>query len=165
MSVREIVYFIIALLVMLVGLAGVILPVLPGAPFIFGAAFLYAVLTGFAAIGAKTLIILGILTAISLLLDWLSSTYGVKKSGGSTLGMLGSMVGMVVGLVIPGVGLVGFIVGAFIGAFLGEILAGKKYQQAARAGLGSLLGLILGGVVKFALAAVMIGIFIWQVLF
>ena len=161
----EIVIFILALLVMLVGLAGIILPVVPGVPIIFIAALLYALLTDFATISSQTIIIFAVLTVLSLLLDWLATAVGVKKMGGSYIGMIGAFVGMIAGLLLPGVGIIGFVIGAFVGAFLFELLISKKAQVALRAGFGSFIGFIAGGLLKFVIGASMIGVFVREVLF
>lgn len=165
MSWYEISLFIIALIVMFVGLAGTILPVLPGVPIIFGAVLLYGLLTGFTAISYQTLIVMAILTVISLVLDWLATAYGIKKMGGSYIGMIGAFLGMIVGLIIPGVNIFGFIIGAFIGAFVFEWFISQKTRVALRSGIGSFIGFLAGGLMKFVMGAVMIMIFIWSVLF
>lgn len=165
MSWSEIILFILAVAVMLVGLAGVVLPVIPGVPIIFGAAFLYALLTDFSTIGGKTLIIFAILTVASMVLDWVASVMGVKKMGGSYAGMIGAFIGMIVGLSVPGIGIIGFIIGAFAGACAMEFLINKDSRLALRAGLGSFLGFLAGGLMKFVIGAIIIGIFVWQVIF
>jgi uncharacterized protein YqgC (DUF456 family) len=165
MSWSEIILFILAIAVMLVGLAGVVLPVIPGVPIIFGAAFLYALLTDFSTIGAQTLIIFAVLTVASMVLDWAASVMGVKKMGGSYAGMIGAFIGMIVGLSVPGIGIIGFIIGAFVGAYAMEFLINKDSRVALRAGLGSFLGFLAGGLMKFVIGAIIIGIFIWQVIF
>lgn len=150
---------------MLVGLAGVVLPVIPGVPIIFGAALLYAILTDFSAISGQTLIIFAVLTVASMILDWAASLMGVKKMGGSYAGMIGAFIGMIVGLSLPGVGIIGFIIGAFVGAYAMELLINKNTRLALRAGLGSFLGFLAGGLMKFVIGAIIIGIFVWQVIF
>ena len=173
MTWLEIAYFVIALIIMIIGLFGTILPIIPGTPIILIAAVIYALLTDFQDITNKTLIILAVMTGISLLMDWLTSSFGVKKMGGSYFGVIGAAVGMIVGLLIPGVGLIGFIVGAFVGAFVFELFLGKTRRKgysdneihtALKAGLGTFIGFLVGGVLKFALAAIMIGIFVYRVL-
>jgi len=164
MSWGEITLFAIALLVMLIGQIGIILPFLPGLPLIFSAALVYAILTDFTSLNAQTIIVFGILAIISLILDWIAAALGVRKMGGSYYGMFGSFAGMIVGLMLPGVGLIGFIFGAFIGAFVFEMLMGKESKAAFRAGLGSFIGFLAGGVLKFVLGASMIGVFVWKVL-
>ena len=165
MSWFEILLFIIALMVMLVGFVGIILPVVPGVPIIFGAAFLYAILTDFETIGGQTLVVFALLTIASLLLDWLTAILGVKKMGGSKAGIIGALIGMIAGLFLPGVGIIGFIAGAFIGACMFELLFGQKAKGALRAGLGSFIGFLAGGLIKFIIGSAMILIFVWRVVF
>lgn len=165
MSWLEIIFFILALIIMLVGLLGIVLPVLPGVPMIFGAALLYGLITGFEVITGRIILIFAVLTAISLFLDWLATVVGVKKMGGSYFGMLGAFIGMIAGLMIPGMGVFGFIIGAFAGAFLFEIILGKNSRQAVRSGFGSFIGFIVGGVLRLVIGALMIGIFVQRVLF
>ena len=165
MPYYEIIFFIIAVLIMLVGLVGIILPVLPGVPLIFGAAFLYALVTGFRDITGQVILVFAVLAILSFIFDWLAATFGVKKMGGSYAGIIGAFIGMIVGLLLPGVGVVGFIIGAFIGAFVMEMLVNKESKKAFRAGVGSFIGFMIGGVMKFTIGAVMIGVFVWKVLF
>jgi uncharacterized protein YqgC (DUF456 family) len=163
MSWSEILLFVVTLLVMIIGLAGVILPILPGIPIIFAAALVYAFLTDFSAIGANTLMIFAILTILALVLDWAASVIGVRKMGGSRAGMIGAFLGMIIGLLLPGVGIVGFILGAFIGAFVMELLVNRDSRVALRAGFGSFFGFLAGGLLKFIIGSIMIGMFIWRV--
>ncbi len=165
MSWFEIILFVITIAVMLVGLAGVILPLIPGVPIIFGAALLYALLTDFSTISGQTLIVFAILTIVSLALDWAASVMGVKKMGGSYAGMVGAFIGMIIGLLLPGLGIIGFIIGAFVGAYAMELLINRNSRVALRAGLGSFLGFLAGGLMKFVMGVIIIGVFIWQVLF
>lgn len=164
MGWTEIILFIIALILMLIGLIGVILPVLPGIPMIFAVALIFSILTDFTYLSAQTIIIMGILAVISLVLDWVASIYGVKRMGGSKAGMIGAFIGMIVGLLLPGVGIFGFVIGAFIGAFALEFLVNREARVAFRAGLGSFIGFLASGVIRLFIAAVMIGMFIWNVL-
>lgn len=164
MSLPEVLLFVATLLVMLVGLAGVFLPILPGIPIIFAAALVYALVTGFAAVGAGTLVVFGVLTIAALILDWVAGVVGVRKMGGSYAGMIGAFVGMVIGLLLPGVGIIGFIVGAFVGAYALELLVNRNSRAALRAGFGSFLGFLISGVLRFVIGSIMIGMFVWQVL-
>jgi len=161
----EITLFILALGIMLVGLAGVILPIIPGTPLILLAAFGFGLLTDFKYITGNTLITLTVLTGVSFVAEWLLTILGIKKMGGSWMGTAGSFVGMIAGLALPGIGLIGFIAGAFIGAVIGEMLAGKNQAQALRAGIGSFIGFLAGSLLKVVIASIMIGLFIWNVLF
>lgn len=161
MDATTLILFLIALVIMLIGLIGTILPLIPGTPLILITAALFGWITGFDLVTGKTLGILAVLTGLALLLDWVASAVGVKRFGGSWFGMIGAVVGMLIGLWIPGGGLVGLIVGAFAGAVLGELLIGKNLRTALAAGIGSLAGFLVGVVGRFAIAATMIGIFIW----
>ena len=164
MTWLEIILFIAALIFMLVGLLGVILPVLPGIPLIFGVALVFSILTDFTYLSGQTIIIMGILAVISLILDWIATLFGVKKMGGSKAGIFGAFIGMIVGLFIPGVGIFGFIIGAFVGAFIFELLVNRESKKALKAGLGSFIGFLAGGLLKLVIRAVMIGMFVWHVL-
>jgi uncharacterized protein YqgC (DUF456 family) len=165
MTWYEIIFFILALIVMLVGIAGVILPVLPGLLLILGAAVVFAILTGFQYIGIKTLIVFAALTAFSLAMDWVAAFLGVRRMGGSKAGMIGALVGMIAGMLIPGVGIFGFIIGAFVGAVVFELMIGKESRAALKAGLGSFIGFLFGGLLRFVVGVAMVGIFLYQVLF
>ena len=158
----ETVIFILVILLMLGGLLGTVLPVIPGIPIIFLAALGYGIIEGFETITWGIIGILAILTGVSLLLDYAATVFGIKKMGGSYFGVAGAFAGMVVGFLAAN--LPGVIVGSFAGAVLGEMVIGKKSRQALRAGVGSFVGFVMGGVVKFTLGAVMIGIFVWNVL-
>jgi len=165
MTWLEIILFISALIIMFIGMLGVILPVLPGTPLIFIVALVFSILTDFTYLSAQTIILLGILAVISVILDWVAGVLGVKKMGGSKAGMFGAFIGMIVGMFLPGVGIFGFVIGAFVGAFLLELLVNKESKKAFRAGLGSFIGFLVGGVLRLVIGAAMIGIFVWQVLF
>ncbi len=159
----EILTFAMAVLFMLGGLIGTVLPVLPGIPVIFVVSLLYAFIDGFQHISEQTIGIFAVLTGAALLMDYLATVVGIKKMGGSYFGVAGAVIGMIVGFFVGG-GLPGLVIGSFVGAVACEMLIGKKSQQALKAGLGAFLGFFLGGVVKFAIAATMIGVFIWKVL-
>ncbi|UCF71175.1 MAG: DUF456 domain-containing protein [candidate division WOR-3 bacterium] len=160
-SVLEILMFIIALAIMLVGLAGVIIPVLPGIPLIFAAAILYAALTGFRDIGVNTILIFVGLTALGLVFDYLANYFSVRKMGGSIAGAVGAVVGLMAGIFF---GLLWIIVLPFVFAVILELIAGKQAKQALRSGVGSFVGLVFGGLTRFVIGCVMIGIFVWKVL-
>ena len=165
MTWYEIIYFVIALAVMLFGLAGTILPIIPGVPIIFVAIVIHTLLTDFSVISGQAIVVFAVLTVASLLLDWLAGSLGVKRMGGSAAGMIGAFVGMIAGLMIPGAGLFVFILGAFAGAVVFEMLAGKESKTALKAGLGSFIGFLAGTVIKFAIGVVMIVYFIWMIIF
>ena len=162
MSFLEILLFICVLIIMVVGLAGVILPVLPGIPLIFGGVVLYGVLTGFEDITLNLLLIFAGLTVFGLVADYLANYFSVKKMGGGRAGAIGAVIGLIIGIFI---GLVWIILLPFVFAVVFELIAGKREGQALKAGTGAFLGLLFGGLTRFIIGCVMIGIFIWRVLF
>jgi len=165
MNWLEILYFVLVLIISMVGLAGVFLPVIPGILVIFLSVLLYAILTGFETISVNLIIIYGVLTGLTYLLDYLAAVFGVKKMGGSFAGMAGAFVGLIIGLIFPVLGIFTFLIGSFLGAFVFEMAVKKESRIALKAGLGSFIGFLIGGVLKFAVGVGMIGIFIWIVLF
>jgi len=155
--------FILTMIIMLIGLAGTVLPMLPGLPIMWAGALIYALVTGFEEIGWVFLVVFGVLAAVTTLLDYVANLYGAKKMGASGWGIFGALVGMLVGLFSAG--LIGLLVGAFLGAILGELLGGKKSSQALKAGVGTFLGFLGGTFLKFVIGCIMMGVFLFEVLF
>lgn len=162
MSFLEIMIFISALIIMAVGLAGVILPILPGVPLIFAAGALYGILTGFEEISFNLLLIFAGLTVISLVFDYFANYFSVKKMGGGTAGAIGAVIGLLVGIFVHWLAIILF---PFLFAVVFELIAGTRGGKALRAGTGAFMGLLFGGLFRFIIGCVMIGIFIWKVLF
>ena len=162
MTFLEILLFIIVLIIMIVGLAGVILPVLPGIPLIFGAAVLYGILTGFEEINLHLILIFAGLTIFGLVVDYLANYFSVRKMGGGRAGAVGAVVGLMIGIWF---GLIWIILLPFVLAVAFELIAGKEARQALSAGFGAFVGLLFGGLTRFIIGCVMIGIFVWAVFF
>jgi uncharacterized protein YqgC (DUF456 family) len=146
----------IAALIVVVGLAGTVLPVLPGIAFVFGGLVLAAWADGFVRVGGVAVAIMGLLTALAIALDFAASALGAKKAGASPRAVLGAGLGAVVGIFF---GLPGLVLGPFVGAVLGELSANRELVQAGKAGLGTWVGLLLGSVAKLTLAFLMVGVF------
>ena len=140
----------------LIGLAGMLLPVIPGAPILFAGLVLAAWAEDFAYVGSGTLMLLGGLAVLTYLVDFLASSFGVKRFGASPRAMIGAVAGTLVGLFF---GLIGVIVGPFVGASIGELTTTRSLGSAGRAGIGATVGLALGAAAKLALAFAMLGIF------
>lgn len=147
---------------MAAGLAGSILPWLPGAPLILAGALMYAFYTDFTTLAAGTLVLLSLLTVLSLLLDFLASVIGVKQAGASRWGLLGALLGGLGGLVVGGI--VGLILGPILGAVIFEIARGGRLENSLRIARGHLLGLLVGTLGKFLIALIMIAIFLLRIL-
>jgi hypothetical protein len=139
------------------GLAGLVLPAVPGAPLIFTGLIVAAWADDFAYIGTWTIVVLAVLTLLIIGVDFWATMFGAKKFGASRRAIAGALVGSIVGLFL---GIPGVLFGPFIGAVIGEISSRRSLAQAARAGFGASLGLILGAAVKLALAFSMIGLFV-----
>lgn len=141
----------------IVGLSGTVLPALPGTPLVFGGLWLAAWVDHYQRVGPVTLVVLGILTALSMVVDIVAGVFGAKRVGASTAALIGSAVGTIIGLFM---GLFGVIVGPFVGAFLGEYWARRNIDQAGKVGLASWLGFLVGTALKLAITFMMIGIFL-----
>lgn len=148
--------YLLATVLVLVGIAGVILPALPGIPLVFAGLLAAAWADGFTRVGWLPLVVLGVLTAISLVVDVLSTTLGAQRLGASRLALVGSLVGTVAGLFFMPIGL---FAGPFLGALLGEYLHGRQLGRATKVGIGTWLGIVLGVALKLGLVAAMLGVF------
>jgi uncharacterized protein YqgC (DUF456 family) len=143
--------------IMFFGLAGTIMPLVPGLPLIFGTALLYGLLTDFARIGAGPLVALALIAVVVQVCDYLAGAWGARKFGGGRWGILGSIAGGLVGTIVFNIP--GLILGTLIGAVAGELASGRKLEQSARTGLGTLVGFVAGTLVRVCAGVVMIGIF------
>lgn len=158
----QIVFYVLAAALVLLGLVGVVLPALPGLPLVYAGMLLAAWADGFERIGVWTLVALGVLTALSLAVDLAATAMGAKRVGASRLALLGAAIGTVVGLFFS---LVGVFVAPFVGAVIGELIHRRKLASAdlghaTKVGLGTWLGILFGVVLKLALAFAMIGLFL-----
>ncbi|MDA1196002.1 MAG: DUF456 domain-containing protein [Planctomycetota bacterium] len=146
------VLILLGLLLLLVGLVGCVLPVLPGPPISFaGLLLLWWARDGSAAtFGWPALVVLGVLTIVVTVLDFVVPAWGAKRYGASKTGVWLSVVGMLVGLVMfPPFGM---LVGAFAGALAGELMIGKREGDAARAAWGVFIGTLAGVGLKLAVS-------------
>lgn len=149
-------WYVVATVLVLVGLAGVILPALPGLPLVFTGMLVAAWAGDFERIGPLPLVLLGALTALSIVVDVVATAAGAKRVGAGALAVWGAALGTVVGLFF---GPVGLLAGPFLGALLGELWHTRALRRAAHVGLATWVGILLGTVLKLALAFTMIGLF------
>ena len=151
---------VLGILFMLIGIIGCLVPVLPGPPLSFlGLIFLH--LTRFGQFSASTLIILGSISVIVTLLDYLVPVWGTKKFGGSKYGTKGATVGLIVGFFL---GPLGIVLGPLIGAFIGEMIFKDDLDYAFKAGFGSLLGFLASVGLKLAASFVMTFYFVKELI-
>jgi uncharacterized protein YqgC (DUF456 family) len=148
--------WILAAALMLVGLAGIVLPALPGVPLLFAGMVVAAAIDDFQRIGWVTVSILGALTVIAFVVDIFAASIGAKRVGASGRAVWGAAIGTVIGIFF---GVAGLLLGPFVGAVIGELSAHGRVAQAGRVGVATWLGLVLGTIVKLALACSMLGIF------
>lgn len=147
-----------------VGLVGTVVPILPGTGLVFGGILLYAFYFGIETVGLTTLVLFGVATVLSFVLDLLASLYGASRFGASRSGVIGSAVGGIIGFLI--LNLPGLLFGVFFGAVIGEyFLAKKKIDEALKAGAGSVLGFFGGVVLKLILALMMTVVFMFKIWF
>jgi len=151
-------YYVFAGILIVVGVLGVVVPVLPGLPLVFLGMWLAAWAGGYEQVGVAMLLLLGLLTALSLGVDLLATLFGAKRVGASRQALVGAALGTLFGLFL---GLVGIFVGPFVGALAGEWLHGRRLGHATRVGMGTWLGIVFGAVLKLALAFAMLGLFLF----
>lgn len=155
------VWYVLAVVLVIVGIAGTILPALPGIPLVFGGLLLAAWADGFRHVGGWTLGVLAILTVASIAIDLLATAMGARRVGASRLAVLGATLGTFAGLFA---GFVGIFIGPFVGAVAGELvhrrrLAGADMGHATKVGLGTWAGLLFGTILKLVVAFAMLGLF------
>lgn len=148
--------YLLAALLVVAGIAGSILPAMPGLPLVFGGLLLAAWIGDFQQVGWFTISLLGGLTLLAMGIDLVASLLGTRRVGASGWAVLGAALGTIVGLFF---GIFGLLFGPFAGALIGELLSGKGMQQAARAGAGAWIGFVVGTLAKLALAFSMLGVF------
>ncbi len=149
--------FLLAFLLIALGLVGLLLPILPGAPLLLAGLVAAAWAEGFEKVGWGTLALIGVLGFLGTFIDFAAGAFGAKRFGASKAGMAGAVVGALLGLFF---GLPGVLLGPFVGAVAGELLARRSAQAAGRAGVGAALGLAFGAAAKLALAFTMLGVFL-----
>jgi hypothetical protein len=154
-----ILWWLLAVLVVVAGLAGTIVPALPGIPLVFLGLFLMAWIDDFNVMGWKTITVLGVLALIGWLVDLVAGALGARYLGASMRSFWGATLGAIVGMFF---GLPGIILGPFIGAVLGEISGGRGVLHSSRAGVGAWIGMVVATAAKLAIAFLMIGIAAFQ---
>lgn len=152
---------IIFAVIMLVGVAGTILPVLPGSPIAFGA-LLLAKITGFSEISWWIIALFGVLTIIGVILDYVVPIATTKKMGGSKYGVWGLVIGLIIGIIFSPFGFVSIIIAPFLGALAGELIYDRKnHKRAIKAATGSVIGYFLTSGYGMVLCLVMLGVFVY----
>lgn len=152
----SILWYVAAGALVVVGLAGTVLPALPGVPLVFAGMWLAAWVTDYAEIGIWTVVLLGVLAGLAVLLDFVAGLLGARRVAASTAAVWGAMIGTLVGLFF---GLPGLLLGPFVGAVVGELRSGGSVARSTHVGVATWVGLLFGTLAKVALSFTMLGIF------
>jgi uncharacterized protein YqgC (DUF456 family) len=139
------------------GLAGTVLPALPGPGLVLAGIVVGAWIDGFTRVGAVSVGLVSVLAVLAMGLDHLAGVFGARRAGASPQAVAGALLGTVVGLFL---GLVGVFVMPFVGAVAGEYLARRDHGRALQVGVGTWIGIVLGLVAKVVLSLVMVGVFV-----
>jgi uncharacterized protein YqgC (DUF456 family) len=146
----------------LVGLAGIVLPALPGTILVLGGIVLGAWIDQFTRVGWFAVSAVAVLAVLAWAMDYVSALLGAKRAGASRKAIIGAAIGTVAGIFM---GLVGVLFMPLVGAAAGEYLERRDHGQAVRVGIATWLGLLAGMLAKFVLAFMMIGIYVVALLF
>jgi uncharacterized protein YqgC (DUF456 family) len=139
------------------GVAGTLLPVLPGAPLLAGGAVLVAWAGEFQRIGWPSLVAVGVLAVLTIVVDWVATILGARAFGASRWAFYGATIGLLAGLFL---GLPGVLLGPIVGAVALEWLKNADLVRAWNAGIGVAVGMLVGGAVKVALALAAVGVLV-----
>jgi uncharacterized protein YqgC (DUF456 family) len=153
--------WITAVLLILAGFAGAVLPALPGVPLIFGGVLIAAWIDDFQQISAFTVIVMAILAVFGIAVDYIAAAVSAKKAGASRQGIIGAAIGTIAGVFT---GLWGLIFMPLAGAAIGEFIAHKDLLRAGKVGAAAWFGLLVATAVKLAVAFTMVGVFIASLL-
>ncbi len=143
----------LGLLLIVSGLAGIILPILPGVPILWLGLVILAWMGEFAAVGFWTLFWLGALAVLSVIVDFIATAEGARRFGAGRLAILGATFGLLFGFFF---GVVGIIVGPFAGAVIGHLVGKATLDSSFRAGVGATVGVVAGTLAKGAIALIML---------
>jgi len=152
-----VVLWVAAIALIAIGVAGTILPAIPGVTLVFLGMLLAAWIDDFARIPLWLVVIFAILTAVAWAIDYLAAAAGAKRAGASKLAVLGAMIGTVAGIFM---GFVGLLFMPLVGAAVGEYIAQRDLRRAGNVGVATWLGLLVGTAVKVAIVFAMIGAFV-----
>ena len=129
----DIALYVLAALLIVGGLAGSVLPALPGIPMVFGGIWLAAAVDGYRHLGVWWLLIIGAIGTVGVVVDFVASTLGAKRVGASKQALWGAAIGTIVGMFL---GIPGLLFGPFVGALLGELASGNSVLRSTHVGVG-----------------------------
>ncbi len=153
--------WIVAITLIVAGIAGTVLPALPGAVLVFGGIVLAAWIDGFTRIPVWMIVLLGVLTVLAWVVDYVAAALGAKRAGASRLAIVGAALGTIAGIFS---GLWGLLFMPLLGAAIGEYIDERDALRAGRVGVATWIGLLLGTAVKIAIVFVMVGLFVFALI-
>jgi len=153
----DVLLWIVSVALMVLGLAGTVLPALPGTGLMLVGIALAAWIDDFTRVSTATVWVVFALAVVSIALDYVAGLLGAKKVGASRQAVIGAAIGTIVGLFM---GIVGVLFMPLVGAAAGEYLARRDHQGAVKVGVATWIGVTLGMIAKVVIAFVMIGIFV-----
>ena len=158
---EDLIFKLLFAVLMLIGAAGAVFPVLPGAPLAF-ASLLLAKILNFSELSWWLIALFGVLTLVGALLDYLLPIATTKKLGGSKYGIWGLVIGLIVGILFSPFGLISIILAPFLGALIGELIYDRKnHKRAMKAASGSVIGYFLTSGYGFLLSMSMLAVFLF----
>lgn len=158
----DLVFYLLAAVLIVGGLIGTVLPALPGLPMIFGGIWLAAAVDGYRHLGLWWLLLLGGLAALGVAVDFVAASLGARRVGASKTAIWGASLGTIVGMFF---GLPGLLLGPFVGALVGEFSSSGSVLHSAHVGIGTWLGLLFGALLKLVLSLLILALaaFAWWV--
>ena len=157
-----VILWILAVALILIGVAGTILPAVPGTILVFGGIVLAAWIDDFTRIPVWLVVIFAVLTAIAWAVDYLAAVAGAKKAGASKLALIGAAIGTLAGIFT---GFWGLLFMPLLGAAIGEFIAQRDLLRAGKVGVATWIGLLIGTAVKVAIVFAMVGAFVFALIF
>ena len=157
MQVMSVLLWIAGVALVVIGVAGIVFPALPGHVLIFAGLLLAAWADNFARVGPWTLAVIGVIGAASYAVDFVAAALGARHVGASRSAVVGAGLGTLLGIPF---GLPGVVFGPLVGAVLGELSVNRQLGRAAGVGMAAWIGFLIGTAVKVALAFLMIGVFV-----
>lgn len=157
MQVMAVLLWIAGVALVVIGIAGIVFPAMPGHVLIFAGLLLAARADDFARVGPWTLVVIGVIGAASYAVDFAAAALGARHVGASKSAVVGAGLGTLLGIPF---GLPGVVFGPLVGAVLGELSVNRQLGRAAGVGMAAWIGFLIGTAVKVALAFLMIGVFV-----
>lgn len=161
-SVPDALWWALSAALIVIGLAGIVLPALPGTVLVLAGIVLGAWIDDFTRVGWIAISAVTVLAVLAWLLDYVAALMGAKRAGASRQAIIGAALGTVAGIFM---GLVGVLFMPLVGAAMGEYLARRDHERAMKVGVATWLGMMVGMVAKVVLAFTMVGIYVVALLF